>query len=437
MGAKIRALRNTIAKKEPVDSTTLDRNLKRDFDAGWVFPVSNVSDAPNNHFKVNLGFESGVWYFYQPHVQVYDVVPARGTLAEKVVACCMERDYPLQRGAGEINIVGIEGIDLDGTFNSDTADGWNDVVGVLTFDRGQPKFERMYKATTEPGHYYTRNPPVREGVARLDTGYHHKLWQVGLHRGYEALTQGGNIARLVRDINRNNRRDDRVSSERSRGINLHTTKTTNWRGSASASSIGQWSAGCVVIYDPDEFLELMKLVKSSAQYKRSAQFDFDFILLWSRWLETSPAPARAARVVDGNGKVDSKDLDVLARTLWGEARSESDLGKAAVAWVVRNRTQKSPKYGWSASIQKVCQQPFQFSCWNKNDPNRNKLLAVAESDAQFKLCLEIADQVLRGAIPDPTGGADHYFANYINTPRWARGKSVVAEIGVHQFYKLV
>jgi spore germination cell wall hydrolase CwlJ-like protein len=34
------------------------------------------------------------------------------------------------------------------------------------------------------------------------------------------------------------------------------------------------------------------------------------------------------------------------------------------------------------------------------------------------------------------GNADHYFADYIKPPYWARGKKPVALIGKHKFYRL-
>ncbi|ERN43196.1 cell Wall hydrolase [Rubidibacter lacunae KORDI 51-2] len=430
MGQSIRALVNTVAKKEPIDSLHLEGNRKTNILAGWVCPILDSQGAENNHVKVNLGFNAGIWYFYKPHIQLYGSMHASGTLAEKVVACCEERDFPLDREPGEINIIGIEGMHPNGEFNLDQNDKWNDTVAILTFREGKPHFNLLCKATTEPGYHYTHNTEIHEGVARLDTGYHHNLWQVGQHRGYEALAQKGNLARLVRDANRDYLRNDTTSYERLRGINLHTTKP----GLASPDTIGKWSAGCVVIYSPKEFLQFMELVKGSSQFRRYSDFAFSFILIWSRWLEQTPRPIEPVPTVSDDYDV---DIDVLARTIWGEARGEKRLGKTAVAWVVRNRASRSPSYGWPPTIRQVCQQPWQFSCWNENDPNRDKLLTVNVSNSEFRESQEIAKKVLNGEIPDPTNGADHFFANYISTPDWARGQSIVAEIGVHLFYRLV
>lgn len=206
-----------------------------------------------------------------------------GDLADRVYQCCIDRDFPLDKGKGEVNIVGIEGINQDGTFNNDQPDRWNDLIGLLSFENGYPIWLCLFVGTTEPGSYYVKNPLNIGGAARLDTGYHEALWQIGLHRGYTALTQTG-TARLVRDGNRNHRRDDKKTLEKWRGVNLHTTKTTGWRGMFNNSSIGRWSAGCTVIKKPEEFQKFMGYVMGSSQYKADKAHKFDYRLIWSRWL---------------------------------------------------------------------------------------------------------------------------------------------------------
>ena len=60
------------------------------------------------------------------------------------------------------------------------------------------------------------------------------------------------------------------------------------------------------------------------------------------------------------------DVDILARTIYGEARGETDEGKRAVGLCILNRY-KSKKWFSANTIAEVCQKPLQFSCWNKND----------------------------------------------------------------------
>ena len=204
-----------------------------------------------------------------------------GGLAQQIVNVCDKRDYELARKDGEINIVGIEGFNPDGTTNNDAPDQWNDVISILGFSGGTPYLAIACRGTTEPGKYYTDNPLNANGAARLQLGQHKGLWIVGIHRGYEAMQQVGS-AKLVRDKNRNHSRDDKETIESGNGINLHTTKTTGWRGSAS-QAIGQWSAGCSVIQSPAQFLDFMKIIKGSAQYKSNKAFRFDYTLLWKGW----------------------------------------------------------------------------------------------------------------------------------------------------------
>lgn len=430
---RIQTLRSTIAKKEPIDSTLLADNLERVFEQDWVCPVEKILGRENNHVEVRLGFNSGDWWFYEPHVNIFDTQPVleeNKSLAQKIVDCCVERGYPLRRGVGQINIVGIEGMDIDGNINNDAIDKWNDALFLLEFQSGRPVIIFKAQCTTEPGQYYTNKPLNPNGAARLDTGYHKDLWQFGQHRGYYALVQGDNTARLVRDRNRNHRRDDAVSHERWRGVNLHTTKTTGWRGSASSGTIGLWSAGCVVVYRPADFTKMMKIITDSVEFKADKNRKYDFILLWGKWLNEEVKSV-------GNLLFDSEDMDVLARTIWGEARGESLKGKQAVAWIVRNRIAHSPKYGWGDTAAKVCKQPWQFSCWNKNDPNYNQLISLNIKEPAYLECLEIATKVFEGEIPDVTNGADHYYADYIAPPEWAIGQSPVAQIGTHIFLDLV
>lgn len=136
-------------------------------------------------------------------------------------------------------------------------------------------------------------------------------------------------------------------------------------------------------------------------------------------------------------KYGQEDIDIVARTLWGEARGENYQGRVAVAWVIRNRATKSPAYNWPNTPKAVCLQPKQFSCWNDNDPNLSELKQVTTQDSIFKECLDIARFVLTKDISDPTHEADHYYANWIKTPSWAVGQKVTATIGKHRFYKLI
>lgn len=130
--------------------------------------------------------------------------------------------------------------------------------------------------------------------------------------------------------------------------------------------------------------------------------------------------------------------DILARTIWGEARGERITGKEAVASVILNRVAVAKKNGgfwWGNTIEQVCLKPYQFSCWNKNDPNFAKLQVVNVSNKEFAICLRIARRAIHGVLKDVTGGATHYHTKTIQ-PKWAMNATTIADIGHHVFYKL-
>lgn len=133
------------------------------------------------------------------------------------------------------------------------------------------------------------------------------------------------------------------------------------------------------------------------------------------------------------------EIDVLARTLWGEARGEGDKGMEAVAAVVLNRVayaEGRAGYWWGNDIISVCQKPYQFSCWNRSDPSYLKLQAVTDKDRHFATALRIARRAVAGTLIDATVGASHYHADYVS-PYWAKGQKPTVTIGRHIFYNLM
>lgn len=132
-------------------------------------------------------------------------------------------------------------------------------------------------------------------------------------------------------------------------------------------------------------------------------------------------------------------IDVLARTLWGEARGEGERGMHAVANVIMNRVehaQKKGRFWWGNNIIQVCQKPYQFSCWNRDDPNFKKLLEVDERDLYFVSSKRIARRAVFEALSDITNRATHYHSASIK-PYWAKGRTPETQIGQHIFYRFI
>ncbi len=50
----------------------------------------------------------------------------------------------------------------------------------------------------------------------------------------------------------------------------------------------------------------------------------------------------------------------------------------------------------------------------------------------------VAMTVIRGEVPDPTGGATHYYATTMpRPPAWVKGATFTVQIGAHRFYRNV
>ena len=129
-------------------------------------------------------------------------------------------------------------------------------------------------------------------------------------------------------------------------------------------------------------------------------------------------------------------VDILARTLYGEARGEGLIGIEAVANVIMNRVALSKQYTlwWGKTVEEVCLKPFQFSCWTPSDCNFYKLIRITSDDDVFRMCLRVAQRAVSGTLADITKGATHYHRKDIS-PAWARRLTPVFEYKNHLFYR--
>jgi spore germination cell wall hydrolase CwlJ-like protein len=116
--------------------------------------------------------------------------------------------------------------------------------------------------------------------------------------------------------------------------------------------------------------------------------------------------------------VSANDIDVLARTIFGEARGEPLDGQIAVAFAVLHRAaialayrqrfkRQHPHFG-DGSVASACQQPKQFSCWNTGDPNQLACSRVTMASPAFQRATYVAHAVLQGQVEDRLPRATHY-----------------------------
>jgi len=120
----------------------------------------------------------------------------------------------------------------------------------------------------------------------------------------------------------------------------------------------------------------------------------------------------------GGSSGDSRDLNLLARLIHGEARGEPYIGQVAVGAVVLNRV-KDPRF--PNTIAGVIYQPGAFD---------------VVSDGQINLePNETAIKAARDAMNgwDPTYGCVYYYNPSTATSSWIWSRRIVLKIGKHNF----
>ena len=194
------------------------------------------------------------------------------SLIKKILTYCNDKNYTLSTQPGEINIIYIEGLNSDGSLNSDSPNYFNDIRLVLRFQ--EPYIAGIWQASTEPGSYYTSNPMNSKGAARIKFGQY-VAWRVGTHGNsepHEALIQVEPVT-VHRDFNKDFKRTGDKLDTGLFGINQH------WGYDQVFNNIGRASAGCLVGRTRDGHREFMKLIKSDIRYKQDSDYVFDTIII--------------------------------------------------------------------------------------------------------------------------------------------------------------
>jgi GNAT superfamily N-acetyltransferase len=132
--------------------------------------------------------------------------------------------------------------------------------------------------------------------------------------------------------------------------------------------------------------------------------------------------------------VSSQDLDLITRTVLGEAAREGEQGQLAVAHVIKNRIENG-RYG--STPQEVLFRPKQFEPWTTR---KGELMAIDPGSPAYQNARRLVVSAFAGEAADPTNGATH-FANVKtvedrgNTSAlgWINGMSNVSKIGNHTF----
>lgn len=130
-----------------------------------------------------------------------------------------------------------------------------------------------------------------------------------------------------------------------------------------------------------------------------------------------------------------RDLDILTRTLWGEARGEREEGKIAVAHVIFNRV-RSERFKPVTTVAKACMQRDQFSCWD----DRREMWHISKANDEYRQLKETAIRALwmYREGHDYSGHATFYLkcsGRHRWWPDWTREMRLTKIIGHHAFLK--
>lgn len=160
------------------------------------------------------------------------------------------------------------------------------------------------------------------------------------------------------------------------------------------------------------------------------------------------------------------DYQLMALTIYGEARGEKFEGKVAIGSIILERV-KNRKWD-GEDIQEVCLMPYQFSCYLPNDPNFPALKLIAQDwDNKFtqspdlRECAKVTALLLSGSISETPEIEENKACQYVTTAyrshqdkqaavlqeagkkdalkklnqkRWWIRMKRVATIGNHEFY---
>ncbi|MBT1699486.1 hypothetical protein KK083_21490 [Fulvivirgaceae bacterium PWU4] len=157
--------------------------------------------------------------------------------------------YVLHSAPYKLNIAGLRA-------RSTVANSFDDEMHVF-YTKPDGKWNyHVYQVTTDPGTFWLNNPAYPEGTAILDQGQYQDAYAIGLHRGlYTALVQVKPVT-VMRDYDRNSVLDfyNGIRQTGNFGINIHRAES-----SGATKYIDNYSAGCQVFQDAEEFDEFIEL----------------------------------------------------------------------------------------------------------------------------------------------------------------------------------
>ncbi len=217
-------------------------------------------------------------------------------LASRIVKYMQTQDYQIFQGIKQFNIVYVEGMNADGSLNSDPPNYFNDRRLVIQIADGVPAIVGNWEATTEPGRRYTERPMNVGGAARIKFGQF-KAWQVGIHGTsdrHEALLQSGGEITVHRDFNKDYQRTGDKLDKGYFAVNQH------WGFDLPHNNVYYASAGCLVGRTREGHREFMSLIKQDLRYQLNDRYIFYTTVIYGQDLMKIPGGSLSQLLQDGS-----------------------------------------------------------------------------------------------------------------------------------------
>lgn len=187
--------------------------------------------------------------------------------AENIVKTLNNLGYPFNEDLFRLNIVGIRA-------NTPIYNSFCDYMAVVWRD-DQGRKSIVTTCTTIPGLTYLKdelgNP---DGTAIVKPGYYPKIWQIGEHKGYQALTQFGTFK-----VYRDKLLDGVIEYDESTVQDAYGTGIDFHRASPDHVNqrVDNFSAACQVLNDPAIFQKIMDLANLQIYKTQFKTFDYALV----------------------------------------------------------------------------------------------------------------------------------------------------------------
>lgn len=164
-------------------------------------------------------------------------------MLDRLESIFRQQGYRMRQRPYELNIVGIRS-------SQTQSNSFDDQIHVF-FKTDLLRWEyHIFKATTDPGTYWLKNPMSPQGTAILAQGQYEGAYHIGFHQNkYKALVQRGPVT-VIRDYDRNAVLDffNGKKEKGLFGINIHRAFAQG-----KAKVIDKFSAGCQVFESAENF----------------------------------------------------------------------------------------------------------------------------------------------------------------------------------------